>query len=137
MQDCCQWLKQYRCYKVEGDKYAGEWPKEQFAKQGVLYEECAEPKSELYLSLIPLLTSRHVELPDDAELGKQLMRLERRKTKVGRDVIDHPTGGHDDSANAVAGVCKMVGSQTLFKPEYTTVQRRPFSTLFSQNRGAY
>jgi hypothetical protein len=136
VQDCCTWLKQYRCYKVEGDRYAGEWPKEQFGKQGVLYEECTEPKSELYLALIPLLTSHHVELPDDAELGKQLMRLERRKTKVGRDVIDHPTGGHDDVANAIAGVCKMVASQTFLSPAYETVVPGRFSHV-GDNRGAY
>jgi hypothetical protein len=98
----------YGVHRVTGDRYGGEWPKEQFAKCGVLYEECQHPKSELYLSLIPTLTSRQVELPDVPELRQQLVRLERRKTKLGRDVIDHPVGGHDDVANAVAGVCALV-----------------------------
>jgi hypothetical protein len=57
------------------------------------------------------MTSRQVELPDSGELGKQLLRLERRKTKAGRDVIDHPVGGHDDIANAVAGLCRFLAQR--------------------------
>ena len=34
----------------------------------------------------------------------QLAALERRTRAGGRDIIDHPPGGHDDLANAVAGV---------------------------------
>lgn len=33
----------------------------------------------------------------------QLVGLERRTARGGRDSIDHPPGGHDDVANAVAG----------------------------------
>src|SRR5262245_28776855 len=30
-------IKSYRCSKVFGDRYAGEWPREQFQKRGVYY----------------------------------------------------------------------------------------------------
>ena len=41
---------------------------------------------------------------DDARLLTQLVGLERRTARGGRDSIDHAPGGHDDLANAVAGV---------------------------------
>src|SRR5262249_4903704 len=34
----------------------------------------------------------------------QLVGLERRTARGGRDSIDHPPGAHDDLANAVAGL---------------------------------
>jgi hypothetical protein len=109
VREACEWLRMYRVQRVTGDRYAGEWPREQFAKHGVLYEECEQPKSELYLALLPGMVSRQVELLDMPELVQQLTRLERRKTKVGRETVDHPTGGHDDLANAVAGVVHVLG----------------------------
>lgn len=36
-------------------------------------------------------------------IAMQLVGLERRTTRGGRDSIDHPPGGHDDVAKAVAG----------------------------------
>ena len=33
----------------------------------------------------------------------QLLALERRTARGGRDSIDHPAGAHDDHINAVAG----------------------------------
>ena len=38
-------------------------------------------------------------------MRRQFLALERRTTRGGRDSIDHPPGGHDDIANAVAGAC--------------------------------
>ena len=32
------------------------------------------------------------------------MALERRTSRGGRDSIDHPPSGHDDIANAIAGL---------------------------------
>ena len=37
-------LKRYRINKVTGDRYAGEWPREQFAKHGIKYEPSKDPK---------------------------------------------------------------------------------------------
>jgi hypothetical protein len=42
-----------------------------------------------------------VVLLDNDRLQRQLLSLERR-TRAGRDAIDHPRGAHDDLANAVA-----------------------------------
>jgi hypothetical protein len=57
-------LKTYRITTVQGDRYAGEWPVEQFAKHGIRYEQSAAPKSDIYRDLLPLLNSGRVELLD-------------------------------------------------------------------------
>ncbi len=65
---------------------------------------CADKtKSEFYGELLPLLNSGRVALLDNQRLVAQLCSLERRTTRVGRDSIDHPQGGHDDLINAGAG----------------------------------
>jgi len=55
----------------------------------------------LYQDLVPLVNSGEVALLDNETLITQLTLLERR-TGRGRIKIDHPHGGHDDLANAVA-----------------------------------
>ena len=45
-----------------------------------------------------------MELPPDDRLVNQLIGLERRTARGGRDSIDHAPGGHDDRANVVAGL---------------------------------
>jgi hypothetical protein len=96
-------LKRYRVTKVSGDRYAGEWPREQFRKFGITYEVAAKPKSDLFRDLLPMLNSRKVELLDHPKLIAQLSGLERRTARSGRDSIDHAPGAHDDVANAAAG----------------------------------
>ena len=65
-------LKQYQITKVEGDRYAGEWPREQFRKNGVSYEPAEKTKSEIYLELLPAVNSGKVELLDNLRLVTQL-----------------------------------------------------------------
>jgi hypothetical protein len=97
-------LKSYGVSQVVGDRYAGSWPVEQFAKFGIVYEQSAAPKSDLYRDLLPLINSRRVELLDHPKMISQLCSLERRVARGGRDSIDHPPSGHDDVVNAVAGL---------------------------------
>lgn len=104
VQAYCEILKQYRIREIKGDAYAGEWPREQFSKRGVTYKRIQKPKSELFGELLPLLNSERIELPPLPQLNQELIALERRTTRSGRDIIDHPPNGHDDVANAVAGV---------------------------------
>jgi hypothetical protein len=89
--------------KVIGDKYAGEWPRERFRVHGIDYETGEMNRSELYTELLPLINAGRCSLLDSDRLIAQLVSLERRTTRVGKDSIDHPPGGHDDVANAVAG----------------------------------
>jgi len=49
-----------------------------------------------------------VELPPDPVLTRQFLGLERRTARGGKDSVDHAPGGHDDLANAVAGLIGML-----------------------------
>ena len=96
-------VREYRCTTVYGDRYGGEWPREQFRKHGVNYEPSDKSKSDLYRDLLPLLNSTAADLLEHDKLVTQLISLERRTSRGGKDSIDHAPGAHDDIANAVAG----------------------------------
>ncbi len=96
-------LKRYRIATVHGDRYAGEWPREAFARHNINYRPADRTKSELYRDVLPELNSRSVALLDNSRIIAQFCSLERRTSRAGRDVIDHPPSAHDDVANAVAG----------------------------------
>jgi hypothetical protein len=96
-------FKSYGIYSITGDHFAGVWPVEAFAKVGITYSACAEPKSILYQNLLPLINSKRIDLLDNARLINQLISLERHTARSGRDAIDHPPNQHDDVINAVAG----------------------------------
>lgn len=96
-------LRSYRVSAVRGDRYAGEWAREPFRKLGIEYYPSDKNKSEIYGGLLPLLNSRRIDLRDDKRLVAQLLGLERRTARGGRDSIDHGPGGHDDVINAAAG----------------------------------
>ncbi len=104
-------LKRYRLFTVIGDKYAGQWVREAFRRAGVTYEEAtirkdSEPvaldKSAAYLEVEPLFASGHIQILDHPQLIRELKNLERRPRAGGKTVVDHPHGGHDDHANALA-----------------------------------
>jgi hypothetical protein len=102
--------RSYRIYFVTGDRYGGEFPREGFAKLSIRYEPSAKPKSELYRDFLALLNSRRVVLPKHEKIVQQLVGLERRTSRGGRDSIDHAPGSHDDLANSVAGVAEVITS---------------------------
>ena len=96
-------LKSYNVTRITGDRFANIWPVEVFANAGIAYEQSAEPKSVLYTNMLPLLNSCRIELLDHSKTINQLIALERRTARGGRESIDHPPSGHDDLINAVAG----------------------------------
>ena len=63
--------------------------------------------SSLETSILPAINSGLVDLLDNDRLVAQLVGLERRTARAGKDSIDHAPGGHDDLANAVAGAVHM------------------------------
>ena len=103
VQEFSDLLRMYRVSTIRGDRYAGEFPRELFRKQGIKYELSDDPKSSIYLNFLPLVNSGKVRLLGNKRLVTQLLNLERRTARGGRDSIDHPPGAHDDMANAVAG----------------------------------
>ena len=106
-------LKRFDIRHVTGDNYAAEFTAQSFTANGIAYAKCGNPKSALYLELLPRLCSGEIELLDDDALVNQLAGLERRTRSGGKDIIDHAPGGHDDLANVVAGVAEVVGKRRL------------------------
>lgn len=104
VEDFAAALKTFGISRVTGDRYAGEWPREQFRKRGITYDIAEKPKSDLYRDFVPVVNGGQVALLDHPVLSAQLVGLERRTARGGRDSIDHAPGAHDDVANAVAGV---------------------------------
>lgn len=104
-------LKSYRVYSVTGDRYAGEWVREQFSRQNISYVHSERSKSELYLESLPLFTTGSVDLLDHAVLTAELQQLERRTARSGKDSIDHAPSGHDDFANSCCGMLTLLASQ--------------------------
>jgi hypothetical protein len=103
---CREFAATFQAYgvsKIFGDRYAGEWPREAFARYSIEYQPCSKTKSEIYAALLPLINSGRADLLDDKALIGQLVNLERRVGWGGRDSIDHGPGTHDDRINAAAG----------------------------------
>jgi hypothetical protein len=126
-------LKQYGCYQVTGDRYAGEWPRQEFAAHGIVYELSSLSRSDLYAAFEPLLNSGQVELLDHPVLMQQLIGLVR-SSGMGRNVkIDHPPGEHDDYANAAAGAVHLVKGGTRTPGIFLLdVPRMPDEHLFTR-----
>jgi hypothetical protein len=98
-------MRRYRITAVVGDRWGSDWVQERFRKAGVRYVVSEKPKSDLYKEMLPNINCRRALLLDHKKLIAQLVSLERRVSRGGRDSIDHPADkkSHDDVANAVAG----------------------------------
>ena len=96
-------LRRYGLSTCTGDRYGGVWPESRFRAVGVKYLAAQKPKGDIYRELLPMLNSGEVELLDNETLLHQLVNLERRTARGGKDSIDHAPNAHDDVANAVAG----------------------------------
>ena len=103
VKDFAKTLKKYGISEVTGDRYAGEWPRERFRFEGIHYKVSVRTKSEIYKEVLPLLNSEQTELLDLEKMRIQLLSLERKTSRGGKDSIDHPPGGHDDVINSGAG----------------------------------
>jgi hypothetical protein len=114
--ECADLLRSYRVNEVTGDKYAGEWPREQFRKRGVAYRIAEHDRSALYLMLLPVIQAAGVEIPDQPDLLRELRGLERRRGPSGKDRVDHRPGSHDDRANALAGLVSLLPARRELAP---------------------
>jgi hypothetical protein len=126
-------LKSYKVYKITGDRYAGIWPVELFGRHNINYEQSAAPKSDLYRDLLPLLNSGRLELLDHTKCLNQLCGLERRTARGGKDSIDHAPGGHDDLANAVAGLAAINSKYGNYDVSFSGFQPDPVSVTKTSN----
>jgi hypothetical protein len=108
--------KQYRITRVHGDRWAGGFSHDAFRRFGVNYTTVDKPKSEYYLQLAPLINSQAIDLLHHDKLVQQLVGLERKTARSGRDTIDHGPGQHDDIANSVAIAAALAQSRRYSEP---------------------
>lgn len=130
-------LKEYGLSKVTGDNYAGETFKRDFESEGITYQPCPLPKTQLYEAFEPALNAGEINLPDIPKLQEQLLTLVIRGTR-----IDHQPGDHDDWANAAAGAVWLalksrqalhVSAEVLARSKQPTRWARPRLTPIRQS----
>jgi hypothetical protein len=97
-------LKDYGIDRIGGDNYSAAWVEAAWSEAGIKYERSELNKSALYLEALPLFMRGAVSIPDHARLVRELRLLERRSSRIGKDVVDHGRSGSDDHANALAGM---------------------------------
>jgi hypothetical protein len=121
----CETLKFYVVVEVTGDRFGGEFCREPFRKAGIEYKLAEKPKSDVYKECLPLVNSKRVELLDHVRLRTQLLALERRTARGGRDSIDHGPGAsaHDDVVNAAA-LALLIASQAASSANYLDILLR-------------
>ncbi|MBM4270142.1 MAG: transposase family protein, partial [Deltaproteobacteria bacterium] len=78
-------LKSYRVATVTGDRYAGEWPREQFRAKGIAYKVASLDRSALYLELLPRVNASSCNTCDRVHSGFYDRSMRR--------VRDLPCGG--------------------------------------------
>ncbi len=94
--------RRYGCREVISDKYAAGWGRQAGERHGLRFVPSEMDRSAAYLNLEPLLAQGRIELLDHPQMVRELALLERRPRPGGRDVVEHPRGGHDDYSNALA-----------------------------------
>ena len=102
-----QLCRDYRVHRVVGDAYGGEWIASAFRDEGLSYEKSEMTASQLFLESLSAFARRIVSIPDDLRLVRELKALERRTHRAGKDVVSHPSQGHDDAANALVGCLRL------------------------------
>jgi hypothetical protein len=101
---------------VVGDRYGGDWPASRFSAHGVTYEPSEKTASDLYLEALPLLNAGRVELLDLPRLASQLVGLERRTSRTGRDTVTHAPNAHDDVSNSAMGAAVLAATRAGVMP---------------------
>src|SRR4029453_3564358 len=82
--------RDYCVPKVIGDQYAAALNADLWEERGIRYEPCRFNRSQLYLSLVGPINQERVRMPRLAILQQELRQLQRRKTRSGRESVDHP-----------------------------------------------
>jgi hypothetical protein len=102
----CQLLGEYSVFSVVGDRYSGDWALNSFQSNGVHYEKCEKPKSELYLEAESIFNTGRIEIPNRESLIAQLKNLIRKARSGGRDFVD--SDYPEDEANVVVGLIHLL-----------------------------
>jgi hypothetical protein len=102
----------YGIDRITGDNYSAGWVETAWSDAGIKYERSELTASALYLEALPIFTRGLVSIPDHARLLRELRLLERRSSRIGKDVIDHGPSGSDDYSNSLAGMLYALTGKT-------------------------
>jgi hypothetical protein len=102
-------LKLYRIRVLVGDGWAGGLPADLYRTEAITYTKSELNKSEIYIAFLHLANSGRPILDHPPTIGEAL-GLERRVRWGGGESVDHPTSGHDDAINALAGACVLAAT---------------------------
>ena len=127
-------LRNYRVAEVTGDRYAADWVVSAFKNKRVRYHQSERDRSALYLNALSLFTSGRVRLLENDRLIHQLIGLERRTSRIGRDRIDHGRQGHDDVANSAAGALVLAAACKSAKMILSQDQIKTLASMPTRNR---
>ena len=94
--------REYRINQVTGDNYSAEFVSSAFTKHGIKYVRCEMNRSQCYLEMLPLFMRQNLSIPNHPKLLRELRLLERRTSRMGKDIVDHGLQGSDDYCNALA-----------------------------------
>jgi hypothetical protein len=112
-------LRSYGLTVVTGDRYGQAWVIDAFQRYGITLKHSEYDRSALYLNLVPQLTSGQAKILDLPKLRSQFLALERRIMRgTGKEIVDHPSSGHDDLANACAGALIMAADAVWHNPNW-------------------
>lgn len=120
-EDYARLAREFRCETVTGDLYGHQWTQQAWRDCGINYVPSDLNASMLYLECLPLFTRGLVSLPDHPILIKELRTLERIPGRIGKDQVTHPRNGHDDHANAVASVLRVLSNWMGYDQSYNWV----------------
>jgi hypothetical protein len=109
-QEVSEVCRRYRIHRLTGDRYAARWVSEAFAKHGIVYSNSELSKSKLFLEFEGVINTGQILIPKNKDLINELLNLERRTGRSGRDSVDHAPKGSDDLANSVAGCAYLLTS---------------------------
>jgi hypothetical protein len=108
--EICGICSTYRIREVVGDRYSVGYTTDRFDANGIYYRVTKHDTSTLYRECLPYLSSGRVRLLDNKRAIAQFASLERKTSPGGKDQISHPSGGHDDLSNCIAGAIAEAGS---------------------------
>jgi Phage Terminase len=123
-QEYAELCKQYRIGSVTGDNYGKEWTQGAWRNTAISYVRAEQPAWQLYLEGQPWFNRGLVEIPDDPILIRELRLLERHPGNLGKEVVSHPRGAHDDRSNALFGVLRVLSNYSGFSLERMLANER-------------
>jgi hypothetical protein len=123
-----QVLRKYNIREVIGDNFGVEWVQESFHRHGVRYRVSDKNRSEIYLEGLAAINSKQVSLLDNPKLVQQLVSLERRTSRSGKDSVDHRNNQHDDLANSAMGalIYALASTRRRAVVHFTSVSTRQY-----------